>query len=177
MSLREADRRNGQRNESTRKSQRILSFKAWCALNNFSEATGRRIIRAGKVRVIQLSERRIGIGEDDNADFQGGCARAPLRYQSDVIKESDVIRGISPPQTKRGAQPRHFWPLVKDHVFAQLHHHGPPSPDDPDWSNQAAVEKVAADFLSLKEWQASESTIRQHVEKFIEEWKRTKNTR
>ena len=62
-------------NDSHRKSQRILSFKTWCALNNFSEATGRRIIRAGKVRVTQLSEQRIGIGEDDNADFQARCAR------------------------------------------------------------------------------------------------------
>jgi predicted site-specific integrase-resolvase len=40
-----------------------------------SEATGRRIIRAGKVRVTQLSERRIGIGEDDNADYQARGAR------------------------------------------------------------------------------------------------------
>jgi predicted site-specific integrase-resolvase len=69
MSLFEAQRRN------SRRSQRILSFKAWCSLNNISEATGRRIIRAGKVRVTQLSERRIGIAEDDNADFQARCAR------------------------------------------------------------------------------------------------------
>jgi predicted site-specific integrase-resolvase len=69
MSLSEPDRRN------SRRSQRILSFKDWCALNSVSEATGRRIIRAGKVRVTQLSERRIGIGEDDNADFQARCAR------------------------------------------------------------------------------------------------------
>ena len=60
--------------EFPRKSQRILSFKNWCSLNNISEATGRRIIRAGKVRVTQLSERRIG-GEDDNADYQSRCAR------------------------------------------------------------------------------------------------------
>jgi predicted site-specific integrase-resolvase len=70
MSLRELERRN-----SRRTSQRILSFKRWCALNSISEATGRRIIRAGKVRVTQLSDRRIGIGEDDNADFQARCAR------------------------------------------------------------------------------------------------------
>jgi predicted site-specific integrase-resolvase len=74
VSFCKAERRR-QRKESLRKSQRILSFKAWCALNSISEATGRRIIRAGKVRVTQLSERRIGIGEDDNADFQARCAR------------------------------------------------------------------------------------------------------
>jgi predicted site-specific integrase-resolvase len=76
MTLREAERRQRQRTESHRKSQRILTFKAWCALNSFSEATGRRLIRAGKVRVVRLSERRIGIGEDDNADFQAAARGA-----------------------------------------------------------------------------------------------------
>jgi predicted site-specific integrase-resolvase len=72
MSIQEAERRERQRR---RTSQRILSFKQWCQLNGFSESTGRRVIRAGKIRVIQLSERRIGIGEDDNADFQAACTR------------------------------------------------------------------------------------------------------
>jgi hypothetical protein len=77
MSIGEAERRNRQRTESPRKSQRILSFKEWCRLNSISESTGRRIIAAGKVRVTQLSERRIGVGEDDNAEFQARCARGP----------------------------------------------------------------------------------------------------
>jgi hypothetical protein len=42
MSLCEVEQRKRQRNESHRKSQRF-SFKDWCALNNISEATGRRI--------------------------------------------------------------------------------------------------------------------------------------
>jgi hypothetical protein len=76
MTLRKAaEGRQRQRKESHRTSQRILTFKHWCVLNSISEATGRRLIRAGKVRVIRLSERRIGIGEDDNADFQARCAR------------------------------------------------------------------------------------------------------
>ena len=74
MTLREHERRERQRKTSHR-SPRILSFKQWCVLNSISEATGRRIIRAGKVRVTRLSERRIGIGEDDNADFQARCAQ------------------------------------------------------------------------------------------------------
>jgi hypothetical protein len=75
MSLREVERRARQRQQSHRTSQRILSFKDWCRLNGFSQSTGRRIIAAGKVRVTQLSERRIGIGEDDNAAYQAACAR------------------------------------------------------------------------------------------------------
>jgi hypothetical protein len=75
MSLCEAERRKRQRKESRRKSQKILSFRDWCRLNSISESTGRRIIAAGKIRVTQLSERRIGVGEDDNADFQARCAR------------------------------------------------------------------------------------------------------
>jgi hypothetical protein len=75
MTVREAERRQRQRDESRRTSQKILSFKDWCQLNSISEATGRRLIRAGKVRVTRLSERRIGIGEDDNADYQTACAQ------------------------------------------------------------------------------------------------------
>jgi hypothetical protein len=75
MFFREAGRRNRQRAELPRKSQRILSFKDWCRLNSISESTGRRIIAAGKVRVTQLSERRIGIGEYDNAEYQARGAR------------------------------------------------------------------------------------------------------
>jgi predicted site-specific integrase-resolvase len=75
MTLREAERRQRQRKTSSQQSQRILSFRDWCQLNSISEATGRRIIRAGKIRVVQLSERRIGIGEADNAAWQASRAR------------------------------------------------------------------------------------------------------
>jgi hypothetical protein len=60
MSLREAERRQRQRAQSHRTSQRILTFKAWIELNGISESTGRRLIRAGKVRITRLSERRKG---------------------------------------------------------------------------------------------------------------------
>lgn len=55
--------------------RRVIPFKEWCALNSISQATGRRLIAAGKVRVTRLSERRIGIREDHNAEFQDGAAR------------------------------------------------------------------------------------------------------
>jgi hypothetical protein len=73
MTVREAERRARKRNASeqpVRRSQRILTFKDWCALNSISISTGQRLIRAGKVRVVRLSKRRFGIGEDDNAEFQ-----------------------------------------------------------------------------------------------------------
>ena len=57
-----------------RRSQRILTFKQWCQLNGISESTGRRLIRAGKVKITRLSERRIGVSESDNADYQAACA-------------------------------------------------------------------------------------------------------
>ena len=74
MSTREAARRQRQREESDRKSQRILTFRQWCQLNGFSEATGRRLIRKGAVKIVRLSERRIGISESANADYQASCA-------------------------------------------------------------------------------------------------------
>ena len=77
MTIREAERRRYQRAQSKQQphSDRVLTFKAWCELNGFSEQTGRRIIRAGKCRYIQLSERRIGIRESDNAEYQASCLR------------------------------------------------------------------------------------------------------
>jgi hypothetical protein len=99
MTLREAERRQRQRAQSHKqrqphpapagighnrpppepsarnRSKRVLSFKDWCALNGISPQTGRRLIAAGKVKVTQLSERRIGIREDHNEEFQESCLR------------------------------------------------------------------------------------------------------
>jgi len=50
---------------------RVLSFRMWCAINGFSEATGRRILKSGNgPAVTQLSARRIGIRQSDNAAWQ-----------------------------------------------------------------------------------------------------------
>jgi predicted DNA-binding transcriptional regulator AlpA len=49
----------------------VLSFQEWCRINNLSERNGRRILSEGNgPRVIQLSPRRIGIRESDNAAWQ-----------------------------------------------------------------------------------------------------------
>ena len=46
---------------------RVISFREWCALNGFSQATGRRILKAGSGPVItQLSERRLGVTISNN---------------------------------------------------------------------------------------------------------------
>jgi predicted DNA-binding transcriptional regulator AlpA len=42
-------------------------FKAWCAANHISEATGRRLIERGDgPAIVRLSARRIGIRRKDN---------------------------------------------------------------------------------------------------------------
>ena len=57
-------------------SQRVLTFKQWCELNGFSERTGHRILKSGDgPKVLQLSPRRIGIGENDNAAWQARRVR------------------------------------------------------------------------------------------------------
>jgi hypothetical protein len=59
-----------------REDDRVMSFSAWCELNGFSEATGRRILASGSgPRIIQLSARRIGIRVADNRAWQNRCAR------------------------------------------------------------------------------------------------------
>jgi DNA invertase Pin-like site-specific DNA recombinase len=54
----------------------VLTFLQWCSLNGFSEATGRRIMKAGKGPVItQLSARRIGVTVGNNRTWQALRAR------------------------------------------------------------------------------------------------------
>jgi hypothetical protein len=57
---------------------RVLGFREWCQLNNLSEITGRRLLKAGRGPIItQLSPRRIGITIANNRTWQDARARAP----------------------------------------------------------------------------------------------------
>jgi hypothetical protein len=54
----------------------VLTFLQWCGLNNFSEATGRRICKAGEgPPITQLSTRRVGITVRNNRIWQESRAR------------------------------------------------------------------------------------------------------
>jgi hypothetical protein len=66
----ERRRRQSERDRANNDNQ-ILTFADWCASNTFSQATGRRIRKAGKgPRFIQLSDRRIGVTVGDNRAWQ-----------------------------------------------------------------------------------------------------------
>jgi hypothetical protein len=48
-----------------------MTFREWCELNSFSEDTGRRLLARGDgPQITQLSDRRQGIREDHNAEWQ-----------------------------------------------------------------------------------------------------------
>jgi hypothetical protein len=81
---------------------------------------------------------------------------------------------VTTPTSPRGAKPKSFWPDVKKRVFEMLDYYGPPSSDDPELPNQAAVERRVADFLQERGVTAAESTLRTHVSTYIEEWKAEK---
>ena len=69
MTIQEFERRR--RQSADEHPNRVRSFREWCAINGFSLATGRRILASGKgPKVIQLSERRIGIRDSDNLAWQ-----------------------------------------------------------------------------------------------------------
>jgi hypothetical protein len=54
-----------------RDDRRVMSFAAWCQLNGFSRDTGRRLFKSGRgPKIIQLSERRIGITFAANREWQ-----------------------------------------------------------------------------------------------------------
>jgi hypothetical protein len=50
---------------------RVMPFRIWCEVNGFSEATGRRLRKAGKGPVFtQISDRRIGVTIRNNRIWQ-----------------------------------------------------------------------------------------------------------
>jgi predicted DNA-binding transcriptional regulator AlpA len=79
MSMQEAARRQRQSEQDRARNDdhRVLSFAEFCALNGFSQATGRRIIKQGiGPAVTQLSARRIGVTVANNAKWQASRTRA-----------------------------------------------------------------------------------------------------
>jgi predicted site-specific integrase-resolvase len=55
----------------------VLSFDEWCAINNLSVWTARRLIKAGKgPKILQLSPRRIGVTVRANREWQQARERA-----------------------------------------------------------------------------------------------------
>jgi hypothetical protein len=55
---------------------RVMSFAQWCALNDISPATGRRLLRSGRGPIVtRLSDRRIGITVGNNRRWQESRVR------------------------------------------------------------------------------------------------------
>ena len=81
MTLREAERRRRQseHDRANPDDHRVMSFRDWCALNNFSVSTGRRILAGENGPVVtQLSPRRIGITIGANRTWQASRARGEV---------------------------------------------------------------------------------------------------
>jgi hypothetical protein len=56
--------------------QKMQTFAEWCRGKNFSLSTGRRLRKAGKVKVIQLSPRRLGVTEEADREYLESCESA-----------------------------------------------------------------------------------------------------
>jgi hypothetical protein len=72
MTLREAERRHRQsERDRALDDDRIMPFKVWCEVNDFSESTGRRLRKAGRgPKFVQTSDRRIGVTVAENRAWQ-----------------------------------------------------------------------------------------------------------
>jgi hypothetical protein len=73
----EQERRQAQREVSLRQRQPIVvyPFRDWCKMRGISVATGRRLAAAGRVRLTQLSTRRIGVRSDHDQEYLDSCVR------------------------------------------------------------------------------------------------------
>ena len=74
----EAERRRRQAAQKAARDHRdrVLTFREWCATNGFSKSTGIRLLKSGDgPAIVQLSPRRIGVKESDNAKWQASRVR------------------------------------------------------------------------------------------------------
>jgi hypothetical protein len=70
VSERERRQRQSERDRAL-DDDRVMTFPQWCAVNGFSEATGRRLRKAGKAAVFtRLSDRRVGVTVRSNREWQ-----------------------------------------------------------------------------------------------------------
>ena len=75
MSLDEQERRR--RPNERDDDYRVMRFKTWCDSKGFSVPTGRRLVRSGKgPRIVQLSERTIGVTVKDDREWTEARIRA-----------------------------------------------------------------------------------------------------
>jgi hypothetical protein len=89
---------------------------------------------------------------------------APVVSEESPAVLPDEAAVADPPRgAKRGPHQKDFWPEFENYIFDVLDYHGPPSPDDPELPDQAALERLGADFMQNHGWEAAESTIREHV--------------
>lgn len=51
----------------------LFLFKEWCARRKISKSTGRRLIKAGRVKITRLSERIIAIRQKDDQAYLDSC--------------------------------------------------------------------------------------------------------
>jgi hypothetical protein len=56
--------------------ERVLPFPDWCRLKGFSVNTGKRLRKAGKIRVVRLSSTRVGVSESADREFMKACEGA-----------------------------------------------------------------------------------------------------
>lgn len=130
----------------------------------------------------------IAEAEENMADelrYRGTPSR--VVYQEATLQRKDIVSIWPPasssglneyapkPRTKGrpGAKPTYDWESARQHLFELLEHHGWPTPDDPEWSNQASMEKAIADWFASRnpDRQPVASTVRRYVSKFAEDWK------
>jgi hypothetical protein len=54
---------------------RVIPWLEWCELRGLSLSTAERLMRAGKVKVTFLSERRKGVRTDHDQEYLDSCLR------------------------------------------------------------------------------------------------------
>jgi len=89
-----------------------------------------------------------------------------------LISRSAVQAVIDKDRKQRaGRKPKWDWAAAKLHIGEKFRFHGALSPEDPDWSHQAHVEKAIKEFFQSKDRnEPADSTARDKAREFISDF-------
>ena len=90
------------------------------------------------------------------------------KYQTVINRKNAILNSFTSSRRKPGRKEKYDWAAARSHITYLFSHHGPLSPDDPEWSSQADIERaIKAFFYKEIGVEPATSTVREKAKEFI----------
>ncbi|MBN9435573.1 hypothetical protein [Bosea sp. (in: a-proteobacteria)] len=136
--------------------------------DGWSIDSGRQILWSGRANLAGEPSQRVVFVSifSVRQHFWGEQQSQPEKAEETSIKA--VFSKVSS-ASRRGRPESYNWQAAEAYARELLKHHGPPSPDDPEFPNQAAFERMISEFFAkISDRIPAESVIRKRAKGWLE---------